>query len=102
MLILISFICSFLLILGGSVTLLGSIGLLFFSNFYIRIHMPMLASSIGAICILLSFTVFSFYVLEKPIFHIVTIITFMIISSPITTTLIMRAAIYRTIKKDTN
>lgn len=86
---------SLLLVLGGVLTLIGSFGLLRFPQFYARIHAPTLGNTMGAACVLLaSILVFS-SLLQRPVFHEIVITMLLVLSSPITATFLMRAAVYR-------
>jgi len=86
---------SILLVAGGLLALVGSIGLLRFNNFFCRIHAPTLGNTMGAGCVLVaSILVFS-AVQQRPVVHEVLITLLLFISSPITAMLLMRAAIYR-------
>lgn len=84
-----------LLVLGGIVTLIGSVGLLKFSDFECRIHAPTLGNTLGASCVLLaSILVFS-SIGHRFVFHELLITLLLFITSPVTAMLLMRAAIYR-------
>ncbi|MBO9331510.1 cation:proton antiporter [Achromobacter sp. HZ01] len=86
---------SILLVLGGLLALTGSAGLLRFRTFYARIHAPTLGNTMGCGCVLLaSILVFS-ALSARPVFHEVVITLLLIVSSPVTAMLLMRAATYR-------
>ncbi|MGV2865198.1 monovalent cation/H(+) antiporter subunit G [Achromobacter sp. ESBL13] len=84
-----------LLVLGGLLALTGSAGLLRFRSFYARIHAPTLGNTLGCACVLLSsILVFSAWS-ARPVFHEVIITLLLVVSSPVTAMLLMRAATYR-------
>ncbi|ARP95426.1 monovalent cation/H(+) antiporter subunit G [Bordetella genomosp. 13] len=84
-----------LLVLSGVLALTGSIGLLRFRTFYMRIHAPTLGSTLGLGCMLgASVLVFSAQA-GRPIFHEIAIALLLMLTSPITAMLLMRAAAYR-------
>lgn len=86
---------SLLLVLGGVITLIGSIGLLRFEDFKSRIHAPTLGNTLGAACVLVaSILVFS-SIEHRFVFHEILITFLLFTTSPVTAMLLMRAAIYR-------
>ncbi|NMG67857.1 cation:proton antiporter [Azoarcus indigens] len=84
-----------LLVLGGLLGLLGALGLLRLSDFYARIHAPTLANTLGAGCVLIASILVSSAIAERPVVHEVLITLCVILSSPVTAMLLMRAAVYR-------
>ena len=85
---------SFLVLLGAGFTLLGTIGLLRLKTFYERMHAPTLGASGGMFGILLGSVVF-FSALQSPVLHEVLIAIFVTVTTPVTLTLLARAALYR-------
>ncbi len=92
-------ISSLLLIISGLLALVGSFGLLYLPNFYIRVHAPTLANTMGSICMILASMLIFSDSFQKLIFREVIIIMLLVLSSPITATFLMQAAIYRSSKK---
>lgn len=84
-----------LLILGGLLTLTGSIGLLRLSHFYARMHPPSMGTTLGAGCVLLASMIVSSALLQRPVIHELLITLFVIITAPVTAMLLMRVAVYR-------
>ncbi|MFJ1298741.1 monovalent cation/H(+) antiporter subunit G [Pseudomonadota bacterium AL_CKDN230030165-1A_HGKHYDSX7] len=86
---------SLFLIMGGILALTGAVGLLRFGHFYARIHAPTLGNTLGACFVLgASALVFS-YLSSRAVFHEVVIVILLILTSPVTGMLLMRAAVYR-------
>jgi len=86
---------SILLVAGGIIALIGSVGLLRFPDFVSRIHAPTLGNTLGATCVLVaSILVFS-SIDQRFVFHEILITLLLFITSPVTAMLLMRAAIYR-------
>ncbi|CAM4333549.1 monovalent cation/H(+) antiporter subunit G [Bordetella tumbae] len=84
-----------LLVVGGVISLIGSVGLLRFKDFVSRIHAPTLGNTLGAVCVLLaSILVFS-SLQQRFVIHEILITLLLFISSPVTAMLLMRAAVYR-------
>jgi len=86
---------AFFVLLGATVTLIGSIGLLRLGNFYARVHAPTLGTTAGMASILVGSALF-FSVLEtRPIVHEILIAVFVTVTTPVTLMLLVRAALYR-------
>src|SRR5690606_3148492 len=86
---------SILLILGGITALVGSVGLLRFDHFESRIHAPTLGNTMGAASVLVaSILVFS-STQQRLVIHEILITLLLFITSPVTSLLLMRAALYR-------
>jgi multicomponent K+:H+ antiporter subunit G len=83
------------LIAGGLATLIGSLGLLRLRDFYSRMHPPTMCTTLGAGCVLIASMLVSSALLGRPVLHEVLLALFLVITTPITATLLMQAAIYR-------
>lgn len=84
-----------LLILGGLLTLTGSIGLLRLRDFYARIHAPSMGTTLGTGCVLIASMIVSSALLQRPVVHELLITLFVVITAPVSAMLLMRAAVYR-------
>lgn len=84
-----------LLICGGLLTLVGSLGLLRLDSFYARIHAPTMGSTLGAGCVLVASMLTSSALAERPVIHELLITVFVLLSAPVTAMLLMRAAVHR-------
>jgi multicomponent K+:H+ antiporter subunit G len=84
-----------LLIVAGLFTLIGAIGLLRFRDFYVRIHSPTLGTTLGAGCVLLASMLVTSALSGHLSLRELLITVFMVISAPVTTLLLMRAAATR-------
>ena len=84
-----------LLICGGLLTLVGSLGLLRLDTFYARIHAPTMGNTLGAGCVLLASILVSSALAQRPVIHEVLITVFILLTSPVTAMLLMRAAVFR-------
>jgi len=86
---------SLLLLLGSSLTLIGALGLLRLRTFYERVHAPTLGTTLGIGSVLIA-SMLHFSVLQtRPVLHEVLIAVFMVVTTPVTLTLLARAALYR-------
>ena len=84
-----------LLVCGGLLVLVGSFGPLRLDSFYARIHAPTMGSTLGAGCVLVASMLVSSALAQRPVIHEMLITLFILITSPVTAMLLMRAAIFR-------
>lgn len=84
-----------LLVCGGLLTVVGSLGLLRLNAFYARIHAPTMGSTLGAGCVLLASMLTSSALAGRPVIHELLITLFILITSPVTAMLLMRAVKFR-------
>jgi multicomponent K+:H+ antiporter subunit G len=91
----VAFTASVLLILGGLITLIGSLGLVRLPNFFARMHGPSMGSTLGIGCMLLASMLLASVREGRPVVHEVLITIFVITTAPITAMLLMRAAVQR-------
>lgn len=87
-----------LLILGGLIVLIGALGLLRLPNFYQRIHGPAITITIGAGSILIASMLYFSGLQSRPVVHELLITLFVFLTAPVTSMLIMRAAVYRDLR----
>jgi multicomponent K+:H+ antiporter subunit G len=86
---------SMLLVIGGLVTLIGSLGLLRLPDFFARMHGPAMGNTVGAGCVLLASMLTASALASRPVVHELLITLFIVMSSPVTSIMLMRAALYR-------
>ena len=84
-----------LLATGGLFTLLGAIGLLRLPDFYARMHPPTMGTTLGTGCMLVASMLVSVALLHRPVFHELLITLLIVVTTPITAMLLMRAAVHR-------
>lgn len=88
-------IVCFLLLAGSLMTLIGALGLLKLDTFYARLHAPTLAASGGVLLISLA-SMICFAVLQSRwIFHEVLIVSFVVLTTPVTLMMLGQSALYR-------
>ena len=85
-----------LLVCGGLLTVVGSLGLLRLNAFYARIHAPTMGSTLGTGCVLIASMLVSSALAGRPVIHELLITVFLLVTLPVTAMLLMRAAMYRT------
>jgi multicomponent K+:H+ antiporter subunit G len=84
-----------LLILGGLVTVIGSLGLLRLKDFFARLHGPSMGNTVGTGSVLLASMLISSALAGRPVVHELLITLFIVLSSPVSAMMLMRAALYR-------
>lgn len=94
-----SIILAVLLVTAGFFALTGSLGLLRLPHFYSRIHAPTLANTLASFCLVVSIIVCAAVTENRLVAHALLISFFLIITSPVTAMLLMRAAIKRELRR---
>jgi len=89
---------SLLLILGASIVLIGAMGLLRLRTFYQRMHGPAITITLGAGSLLIASMVFFTVGQSRLVIHEVIISLFLLMTAPVVSMLIMRAAVYRDLR----
>lgn len=91
-------IVALLLFVGASIILIGALGLLRLRTFYQRIHGPAITITLGAGCILLASMLYFTVAQARLVIHEVIIAAFLLMTAPVVSMLIMRAAVYRDLR----
>ena len=89
---------AFLLVLGGLITLIGTLGLARLQSFYQRIHGPAITIALGAGCILIASMLYFTVTQSRLVIHELLISVFVLMTAPVVSMLIMRAAVYRDLR----
>ena len=84
-----------LLLLGGLISVIGAFGLARLQTFYQRMHGPAITITLGAGCILLASMLFFTASQSRLVIHELLISLFVLMTAPVVSMLIMRAAVYR-------
>ena len=88
-----------LLVIGGLLTLIGSLGLLRLPDFFSRMHSPSMGNTLGTGSVLIASMLVSSATAGRPVVHELLITLFIVMSSPVTSMMLMRAAFHRTSRK---
>jgi multicomponent K+:H+ antiporter subunit G len=89
---LLAWLVAVLIVAGAAFALIGSIGLLRLSTFYERIHPPTMGTTLGLGLVLLA-SMLLFSALEaRPVIHEIVIAVFVVLTTPVTYMLLVRAA----------
>lgn len=84
-----------LLVIGGIVTVIGSLGLLRLPDFYDRLHGPSMGNTIGTFAVLVASMLASSALSGRPVVHELLITLFIVTSSPVSSMMLTRAAQHR-------
>ncbi|WP_420474728.1 monovalent cation/H(+) antiporter subunit G [Noviherbaspirillum sp. ST9] len=87
-----------LLVVGGSITLIGALGLMRLPSFYQRIHGPAITMTLGAGGLLLASMLYFTALQSRLVMHEVIITLFILMTAPVVSMLLIRAAIYRDLR----
>ncbi|MGK0272662.1 MAG: multicomponent K+:H+ antiporter subunit G [Cocleimonas sp.] len=93
------FILSALILLGAFFTLVGSIGLFKLPDFYMRLHGPTKASTLGVGAILVASAIYFSFKTDTVSLHEILITFFLFISAPVGAHLMAKAAIHIKVKQ---
>lgn len=93
-------IVSLLLVIAGFFAFTGSLGLIRLRDFYSRIHAPTLGNTLASFCVVVAIIVTAFFTEDRFVAHTLLVSFFLIITSPITAMLLMRAAIKRDVLRE--
>ena len=83
------------LVIGATLTLLGTLGLVQLRSFYDRLHAPTLGTSWGAGAILLASMILFSWTEARPVAHELVIGVLVMVTTPVTLMLLGRAALHR-------
>lgn len=89
-----------LLIFGGLLAVIGSLGLLRMPDFYARMHPPTMGTTLGTGCVLFASMLVSSAVAGRPVLHELLITLFLVMTTPVSAITLMAAAIARTRARD--
>lgn len=87
-----------LLIIGGSIIVVGALGLLRLPTFYQRIHGPAITVTLGTGFLLLASMLYFSVLRSRFVTHELIIAAFVLMTAPVVAMMIMRAAVYRDLR----
>jgi len=85
---------SALVLIGAVFTLIGSLSLVRFKDFYTRLHGPTKATTLGVGCLLIASSVFFSVTGEGLSLHEILVTLFLFITAPISAHLLAKAALH--------
>lgn len=89
----IELLAAFLLVVGGVFALVGAIGLLRFSDFFMRLHAPTKSTTLGVGGVLLASIVLG-WARGEPAVHELLITLFLFVTAPVSANLMALAALH--------
>jgi multicomponent K+:H+ antiporter subunit G len=87
-----------LLVTGASIILIGALGLLRLRTFYQRIHGPAITVTLGTGSVLLASMLYFTAAQSRLVVHELLIAAFLLMTAPVVSMLLMRAAVYRDLR----
>ncbi|GAC27917.1 Na+/H+ antiporter subunit G [Brumicola pallidula] len=91
-------IISAFLILGGLFVLVGSIGLIRLQDFYVRLHAPTKATTLGLGCVLIASIVYMYHIQGYASINELLITLFLVITAPVTAHILAKVAMHHRVK----
>ena len=88
------------LLLGATITLIGSLGLVRLKTFYERVHAPTLGTTLGTACVATASMIYFSALGTRLVLHEVLIVFFVTVTTPITLMILVRAAVLRETPED--
>ena len=86
---------SVLLVSGAAITFVGALGLLRLGSFYERVHAPTLGTTLGTLAVALASMIYFSAIAGRPMLHEILIVVFVTVTTPVTLTILVRAARFR-------
>ena len=93
-------VLSVLIIVGGFFTLVGSIGLFKLRDFYMRLHGPTKASTLGVGAVLIASALYFTFKTGHLSLHEVLVTLFLFITAPVSAHLMAKAALHIHVRQD--
>jgi multicomponent K+:H+ antiporter subunit G len=88
----VAWLVAVLVVAGAALALIGSIGLLRLRTFYERIHPPTMGTTLGLGFVLLASMLLFSTIEQRPVIHEIVIAVFVVLTTPVTYMLLVRAA----------
>ncbi len=88
----------FMLVLGGCIVFIGTLGMLRLATFYQRMHGPAISITLGAGCILIASMILFTAAQARLVVHELLITVFVMMTAPVVSMLLMRMAVYRDLR----
>ncbi len=85
---------SVLVLIGAAFTLIGSLSLVRFKDFYTRLHGPTKASTLGVGCLLIASSIYFSVSGDALSLHEILVTLFLFITAPISAHLLAKAALH--------
>lgn len=93
-------VLSILIILGGFFTLVGSLGLFKLPDFYMRLHGPTKASTLGVGAVLIASALYFSFKTGHISLHEILVTLFLFITAPVSAHLMAKAALHIKVRQE--
>lgn len=87
-------LCAFMLVVGGLFTLVGAVGMVRFPDFFMRLHAPTKATTLGVGGVLIASMVAS-WGRDDPGLHELLIALFLFVTAPVSANLMAQAGLHQ-------
>jgi multicomponent K+:H+ antiporter subunit G len=84
-----------LLVVGGLTSVIGALGLMRLQDFFARMHGPSMTNTVGTGAILVASMLVTSASIGRPSLHELLIALYILMSAPITSIVLLQAALYR-------
>ena len=84
-----------LLVLSGAFVMISALGFLLLDDFFVRMHPPALAYTVGSWCVVLASTVYFSALESRLVLHPWVVVVMLAMTVPVTTLLLARVALFR-------
>ncbi|MFC3284670.1 Na+/H+ antiporter subunit G [Litchfieldella rifensis] len=91
-------VVSFFLVAGGAFTFIGSLGMVRLRDFYMRLHGPTKASTLGIGCMLIASMLYFWVIQSQPVVQEMLITLFLFITAPVTAHLLAKTGLHLQLK----
>ncbi|MDX1464243.1 MAG: Na+/H+ antiporter subunit G [Halomonas sp.] len=91
-------VIAFFLIAGGIFAFIGSLGMAHLRDFYMRLHGPTKATTLGIGCILISSMLYFSTIQSEPVIQEMLITLFLFITAPVSAHLLAKTGLHLTLK----
>ncbi len=91
-------IISALILIGVTFSFIGSLGLVKLRDFYMRVHVPTKATTLGIGSLLIASTIFFTIHRGTPAVHEILIVLFLFMTAPVSAHMLMKAGLHERLK----
>jgi len=91
---LIEYVIAALILIGVSFCFVGSLGLVKLPDFYMRVHVPTKATTLGIGSLLIASTIYFSILRGAPAVHEILIVVFLFMTAPISAHMLMKAGLH--------
>lgn len=98
--VILEYVISFLLVAGGVFALIGSLGMAHLRDFYMRLHGPTKATTLGIGCMLAASMLYFWVIDGKPDIRELLITLFLFITAPVSAHLLAKTGLHMQLRQE--